>query len=149
MTRQHHKILLILLYQSLTHSLTHTHTHTHTSSAFIFQRSSPTLATGRLWSQADWLCILTVTPWASYLTSVSHIFLMSKMRIISVPASQGPRKVKSESHSCPTLCDSMDCSLSLSSVHGILQVAISFSRGSSQTGDQTQVSCIAGGFFTS
>ena len=41
-----------------------------------------------------------------------------------------------------------------SSVHGILQpillecVAISFSRGSSQHRDQTQVSCIAGRVFT-
>ena len=40
------------------------------------------------------------------------------------------------------------------SVHGILQarilewVAISFSRGSSQPRNQTQVSCIAGRFFT-
>ena len=40
-------------------------------------------------------------------------------------------------------------------VHGILQarilewVACPFSRGSSQPKDQTQVSCIAGGFFTS
>ena len=40
-------------------------------------------------------------------------------------------------------------------VHGILQarilqwVAFSFSRGSSPPRDQTQVSCIAGGFFTS
>ena len=39
--------------------------------------------------------------------------------------------------SCPTLCDSKDCSLPGSSVHGIFQarvlewVAISFSRGSS------------------
>ena len=39
--------------------------------------------------------------------------------------------------------------------HEILQVrvlewvAVPFSRGSSQTRDQTQVSCIAGGFFTS
>ena len=39
--------------------------------------------------------------------------------------------------------------------HGILLakiqewVAVSFSRGSSQPRDQTQVSCIAGGFFTS
>jgi len=47
----------------------------------------------------------------------------------------------------------MDCSLSGSSVHGILQVrilewvAVPFSRGSSQPRDQTQVSCIAGGFF--
>ena len=45
--------------------------------------------------------------------------------------------------SCPTLCDPMDCSLPGSSVHGIFQaivlewIAISFSRGSSQPGDQT------------
>ena len=50
---------------------------------------------------------------------------------------------------CPTLCDPMD-----NTVHGILQarilewVAISFSRGSSQPRNQTQVSCIAGRFFT-
>jgi len=48
----------------------------------------------------------------------------------------------------------MDWSPSGSSVHGILQarilvwVAILFSRGSPQPKDQTQVSCIAGGFFT-
>ena len=40
-------------------------------------------------------------------------------------------------------------------VHGILQtrilewVAVPFSKGSSQPRDQTQVSCIAGRFFTS
>ena len=56
--------------------------------------------------------------------------------------------------SCPTLYDPVDCSPPGSSVHGILQarvlewVATSFSRGSSQPRDQTQVSCIAGGFFT-
>ena len=55
--------------------------------------------------------------------------------------------------SCPTLCDPMDCSSPGSSIHGILQarilewVAISFSRGSSQPRDQTQVSCIAGRHF--
>ena len=54
---------------------------------------------------------------------------------------------------CPTLCGSMDYSLP-GNRHGILQVrilewvAIHFSRGSSQTLDQTQVSCIAGRFFT-
>ena len=48
----------------------------------------------------------------------------------------------------------MDCSLLGSSLHGILQarilewVAISFSRGSSQPRDQTQVSSIAGRFLT-
>ena len=52
--------------------------------------------------------------------------------------------------SCPTLWDPIDCT-----VHGILQarilewVAFLFSRGSSQPRDLTQVSLIAGGFFTS
>ena len=54
---------------------------------------------------------------------------------------------------CPTFSDPIDCSLSDSSVHGILQtrilewVSISFSRGSSQPRDQTQVSCIVGRFY--
>ena len=51
-------------------------------------------------------------------------------------------------------CDPLDCSPPGSSVLGILQarilewVAISFSRGSSQPKDQTQVCSIAGRFFT-
>ena len=54
------------------------------------------------------------------------------------------------SQSCPILCDPMDYT-----VHEILQarilewVAFPFSRGSLQRRDQTQVSHIAGGFFTS
>ena len=54
---------------------------------------------------------------------------------------------------CPTLCDPMDCSPPGSSIRGILQaeilewVAISFSRGSSRTRDQTQVSHIGGKRF--
>ena len=56
--------------------------------------------------------------------------------------------------SCPTLCDPEECSLSGSSVHGILQsrisewVAIPFSKVSSWTRDQIQVSWIASRFFT-
>ena len=56
--------------------------------------------------------------------------------------------------SCPTLCNSMDCSISGFSIHGIFQarvlewVAISFSRGSSQLRDPTQVSHIVGRRFT-
>ena len=52
--------------------------------------------------------------------------------------------------SCPTLCDPMDYIF-----HGILQarilewVVVPFSRGSSQPRDQTQASCMVGGFFTS
>ena len=55
---------------------------------------------------------------------------------------------------CSTLCDPMDYSPPGSSVHGILQarildgVAISFSRGSSRPRNRTQVSYIAGRFFT-
>ena len=60
-----------------------------------------------------------------------------------------PLKVK-VSQLCSTLCDPMD-----STVHGILQarilewVAFPFSGGSSQLRDWTQVSHIAGRFFTS
>ena len=56
--------------------------------------------------------------------------------------------------SCPTLCELMDCCPPGSSVHGIFQArilewfAISFSRGSSPTRNQTQVSRIAGRRFT-
>jgi len=59
----------------------------------------------------------------------------------------------SVSESCSvsqTLCDPMDYTL-----YGILQarvlewIAFPFSKGSSQPRDQTQVSCIAGRFFTS
>ena len=56
--------------------------------------------------------------------------------------------------SCPTLHDILNCSPLGSSVHGILQarilewVARPSSRGSSQPRDRTQVSSIAGRFFT-
>ena len=55
---------------------------------------------------------------------------------------------------CPTLFSPMDCSPPVSSVHMIHQarilewVAMTSSRGSSQPRDQTQVSHIAGRFFT-
>ena len=59
---------------------------------------------------------------------------------------------------CLTLCKPMNCSSPGSSVQGILQarilewVAISFSRESSQPGNQIpdscHISCMAGGFFT-
>ena len=62
-----------------------------------------------------------------------------------------PRFVKMKvAQSCLTLCDPLDYT-----AHGILQarilewVAVPFSRGFSQPRDQTQVSHIVGGFFTS
>ena len=63
--------------------------------------------------------------------------------------SESKMKVKA-AQSCLTLCDPVDCT-----VPGILQVGIlewvafPFSRGCSQPRDRAQVSCIAGGFFTS
>ena len=61
---------------------------------------------------------------------------------------------KVKSLSCVWLWDPMDCSLPDSSTHGIFQarilglVAISFSRGSSRSRDQTWVSHTAGRLFT-
>ena len=55
---------------------------------------------------------------------------------------------------CPTLCYLTDCSPPGSSVQGILQARIlkwldiPFTRGSSLPRDRTQVSYIAGSFFT-
>ena len=63
------------------------------------------------------------------------------------------KKVKF-AQSCLTVCDHMDYSLLGFSAHGIFQervpewVAISFSRGSSQPRNWTQVSCIADRHFT-
>ena len=67
----------------------------------------------------------------------------------------GSEKVKwsKVAQSCPTLWDLLDGSLPGSSVHGIFQAkilewaAISFSRGSSQHRDRTQISCIADRHF--
>ena len=56
--------------------------------------------------------------------------------------------------SCPTLCNPMDSSPPGSSVHGILQArtleggAMPFPRGSPQPMTRTQISLIAGRFFT-
>ena len=70
----------------------------------------------------------------------------------SVPSTSSLQTLKwvKVAQSCPTPCNPMDYA-----THGILQarilecVAFPFSRGSSQPRDQTQVSHIAGRFFTS
>ena len=82
---------------------------------------------------------------------------------MSVPKNLQPityfKTIKNESESevtqlCLTVCDPIDGRLPGFSVHGIFQarvlewVAVSFSRGSSQPRDWTQVSCIAGRCFT-
>ena len=73
-----------------------------------------------------------------------------RLRHISQNSMQSKMKVKWKSLSHVTLCNPMNYM-----VHGILQartldwVAFPFSRGSSQPRNRTQVSCIAGRFFTS
>ena len=72
---------------------------------------------------------------------------------LQILSNSGKGSVSEVTQLCPTLCDPVDSSPPGSSVHGILQarilewVAISFSRGSSQPRDQTQVSRIAGRCF--
>ena len=76
-----------------------------------------------------------------------HLLLLPNSGIKSLI--QTALKVK-VAQSCPTLCNPMDYT-----AHGILQarilewVAVPFFRGSSQPRDWTQVSLIAGRFFTS
>ena len=71
------------------------------------------------------------------------------LRISDIKEKMRPNVLCLGAQLCLTLCNPMDCI-----VHGILQarilewVAFPFSRGSSQPRDQTQVSHIAGGFFT-
>ena len=77
--------------------------------------------------------------------SLSHLALVS-LDILSFPYLLWSEVLVTQS--CPTLCNSINCSPPGSSVHGIFQarilewVAISFSRGSSQPRDQIWVSCI-------
>ena len=79
---------------------------------------------------------------------INNIFSFSKLQSKQVYLTTVV-KVK-VAQSCPTLCNPVDYR-----VHGTLQarilewVAVPFSRGSSQTRGQTQVSGIAGRFFTS
>ena len=76
----------------------------------------------------------------AYLHSMSSTWKILWLHHLNVEVTQ----------SCPTLWDCMAYT-----GHGILQaripdwVAVLFSRGSSQPRDQTQVSCLVGGFFTS
>ena len=74
------------------------------------------------------------------------VLFMSWVRVPALPAQV--------LQSCPALCDSIDCSLPGSYIHGIIQarivecVPVPSSRGSSQPMDRATISCIAGGFFT-
>ena len=87
--------------------------------------------------------------WSPNCDVICHIYPVNKFELCL------DEKVKVlVSQLCLTLWSPMDYSLPGSSVHGIFYVkilewvAIAFSRVSSQPRDWTQVSCIAGRFFT-
>ena len=86
-----------------------------------------------------YVCIIFFTP-SSINQYLCHFYILKVKELVI--------------QSCPIPCDPMDSSMPGSSVHGISQarilewVAISFSKGSSQPRDCTQVSCIAGSVFT-
>ena len=85
-----------------------------------------------------------------------NIYSWLSHSMVHIPSPDDPNHIclflcfvnREVAQSCPTLCYPMDCSLPGSSVHGILQVrvlewvTISFSMGSSQSRDRTQISCM-------
>ena len=89
-----------------------------------------------------------------YVVSLPCLYWQVGSLPVAPPGSAFTCSVCSATQLCLSLFDPMDCSLPGSSVHGILQartqewVAMPSFRGSSQPGDQTCLSCIVGGFFT-
>ena len=105
------------------------------------------------WSFRLWLIFrkaLPHSPWNG--APHTHLFLS----LLCFPHSTSTTHSCSVTQSLRILCDPMDCSLPVSSVHGIIQarilewVAISFSRESSWPRDRTHISCFScsvDGFF--
>ena len=67
-----------------------------------------------IWNQSVPCPVLIVASWPAYR------FLRRQVRWSDIPISW----VSEVTQSCPTLCDSMDCSLPRSSVHGIFQARV-------------------------
>ena len=93
--------------------------------------------------------------WLSWIFFWHKSFTTRRIRILELCSLLLHSIYWKSAQSCLTLCNPIDCNLPVGfSIHGIFQVrilewvAIPFSRGSSQPGDQTQVSLIAGRFFT-
>ena len=84
----------------------------------------------------------------------SHFYFLCLLVLLRLCRRKKKKWILIVAQSCPTLCDPEECILSGSSVHGILQsrisewVAIPFSKVSSWTRDQIQVSWITSRFFT-
>ena len=98
--------------------------------------------------QTDWVHVIQKmkfgeSPSNFFLFKINHY--LNHNKIIHTRKSL---KIRVCAQQCLILYDPMDCKPSCCSVHGISQarilerVVISFSRGSSQPRDQTQVSCV-------
>ena len=104
---------------------------------------------GRPWWRAAMPGVYCICIWEAHLT---YFYLLSRLLTFFplIPANQSVLVVQSSL----TVCEPIGCSLSGSSVHGILQarvlgwVATPFSRVYSWPRDWTRVCCIAGRFFT-
>ena len=111
----------------------------------------PQLVSGHTQLGAAGSLVLTVPGTASENRGRADALKRSQLCSLTQEDCPFPSKTESES---PTLCHFMDCSPPGSSIHGILYarilewVAMPFSRASSQPSDGTQVSRIAGRFFT-
>ena len=92
--------------------------------------------------------------WRAQEWNVSNISLKSLIDLLSLINITIHEVEVLAAQPCQTLCNPRDCSLPGSSGHGFLQVrilewvSIAFSRRSFWPWDWTQVSCIAGRFFT-
>ena len=79
-----------------------------------------------------------------YLYFLNSVLWMSYFEILLIPARKITPSVADVLNLCPALCDPMDCSPPVSSVHGIFQtrilewVAISFSKHSQLFGTKTK-----------
>ena len=98
-----------------------------------------------------WFVLPQEWDWALYLLPFNYLLLWTVYKYIFFIKIIFYYTCEVEvSQSCPILCNPIDYT-----VHGMLQirilewVAYPFSSGSSQPRNRTEVSCIAGGFFTS
>ena len=123
------------------------------SSSFILDHpeSRPVELYCMLWKSWGWVRNRPSVLLPPSLTSISGSLPLLPPSMSRCPCPRSTVKVQVQvTQSCPILCDPMDFT-----VHRILQArilewgAFPFSRGFSQPQDQTQVSHIAGGFFTS
>ena len=137
-----HPLPSLLPSLSLSLPLSHTHTpappppptHTHQASFLSYDQSGslPHHSLMKDWRRLGQV-LTTVLATGGFIQGADH---QGTLQTLSMKVRESE-----VAQSCPTLCNSMDCSLPGSSVHGIFQarilewVAISFSRRSSRSRD--------------